>query len=72
MKDQVRRQVVYYRLQTKTEESTRLVYTGFLGELEHLKIKTSIKLQSQCESGQVLFRVVSRVEDKTCKCVSVR
>jgi hypothetical protein len=27
------------RLKTK-EESTRLVYSGLLGELEHLKIKT--------------------------------
>ncbi len=30
------------RLKTKTEESTRLTYTGFLGELEHLKIETSV------------------------------
>ncbi len=30
------------RLKTKTEESTRLVYTGWLGELEHLKIKTRL------------------------------
>ena len=29
-------------LQTKTEESTRLVYTGLLGELEHLKIETRL------------------------------
>jgi hypothetical protein len=28
------------RLKTKAEESTLLVYTGFLGELEHLKIET--------------------------------
>ena len=28
------------RLKTKTEKSTRLTYTGFHGELEHLKIKT--------------------------------
>ena len=28
------------RLKSKTEESTRLTYTVFLGELEHLKIKT--------------------------------
>jgi hypothetical protein len=27
---------------TKDEESTRLVYTGFHGELEHLKIKTRL------------------------------
>ncbi len=31
------------RLKTKDEESTRLTYTGFLGELEHLlKIKTRL------------------------------
>jgi hypothetical protein len=30
------------RLKTKDEESTRLVYTGFLGEREHLKIKTRL------------------------------
>jgi hypothetical protein len=29
-------------LKTKDEESTRLTYTGFLGELEHLKIKTRL------------------------------
>jgi hypothetical protein len=30
------------RLKTKTEEFTRLTYTGFLGGLEHLKIETFI------------------------------
>jgi len=30
------------RLKTKAEESTRLAYTGLLGELEHLKIKTRL------------------------------
>ncbi len=30
------------RLQTKGEESTCLTYTGFLVELEHLKIKTTL------------------------------
>ena len=30
------------RLKTKPEESTRLTDTGFLGELEHLKIKTRL------------------------------
>jgi hypothetical protein len=30
------------RLKTKTKESTRLVYTGLFGELEHLKIKTRL------------------------------
>ena len=29
------------RLKTKPEESTSLVYTGLLGELEHLKIETN-------------------------------
>ena len=30
------------RLKTKTEESTRLTYTGLDGELEHLEIKTRL------------------------------
>jgi hypothetical protein len=30
------------RLKTKVEESTRLGYTGLLGELEHLQIKTRL------------------------------
>jgi hypothetical protein len=30
------------RLETKTEKSTRLAYTGLSGELEHLKIKTRL------------------------------
>jgi hypothetical protein len=30
------------RLKTKAEESTRLAYTGLLGELEHLKIGTRL------------------------------
>jgi hypothetical protein len=30
------------RLKTKSDKSTRLVYTGLLGELEHLKIKTRV------------------------------
>ncbi len=30
------------RLKTKDEESTRLTYPWFLGELEHLKIKTRL------------------------------
>ena len=30
------------RLKTKTEESTRLGYTGLVVELEHLKIKTRL------------------------------
>jgi len=30
------------RLKTKAEESTLLTYTGLLGELEHLKLKTRL------------------------------
>jgi hypothetical protein len=30
------------RLKTKTEESTRLGYTGLIVELEHLKIETTL------------------------------
>ena len=30
------------RLKTKAEESTRLTYTGLIGELEHLKIETRL------------------------------
>jgi hypothetical protein len=30
------------RLKSKSEKSTRLTYTGFLGELEHLKIETRL------------------------------
>jgi hypothetical protein len=30
------------RLKTKAEESTRLAYTGLLGELKHRKIKTRL------------------------------
>jgi hypothetical protein len=30
------------RLKTKAEKSTRLTYTGLLGELEHLKIETRL------------------------------
>ncbi len=33
---------VRWKTKTKDEESTRLTYTGFLGELEHLKIKTRL------------------------------
>ena len=33
---------VYERLKTKAEGSTRLVYTGLHGGLEHLKIETRL------------------------------
>jgi hypothetical protein len=47
MKREVKTRPIYEcrcdeRLKTKSEESTRLVYTGFLGELEHLKIETRL------------------------------
>jgi hypothetical protein len=44
------------RLKTKPVESTRLVYTGLFGELEHLKIKTMLideeftKVMGECVS----------------------
>jgi hypothetical protein len=37
------------RLNTKTEESTRLAYTGLLEELKHLKIKTRL-IDEKCVS----------------------
>jgi hypothetical protein len=43
------------RLKTKSEESTRLVYTGFLGGLEHLKIKTRFGILDPIFSLYLLF-----------------
>jgi hypothetical protein len=44
------------RLKTKGEESTRLGYTGSLGELEHLKIKTRlIDERFPCVMGEYVF-----------------
>ncbi len=45
------------RLNTKTEGSTRLTYTGLCGELEHLKIKPRLKRRevSKCD-GRVFNR----------------
>jgi hypothetical protein len=43
------------RLQTKTKEFTRLVYTGLVVELEHLEIKTRLtnekfrSVKGECE-----------------------
>ena len=51
------------RLKTKTEESTRLTYTGFLGELEHLKIKTRLideKFVSVMGEGVFLLFIINR------------
>ena len=47
LKRELKRRLIYEcrcdeRLKTKTEESTRLTYTGLVVELEHLKIKTSL------------------------------
>jgi hypothetical protein len=45
------------RLKTKTEESTLLGYTGLIGELEHLKIKTRlIEEKFASVMGQVLLQ----------------
>ena len=46
----------YERLQTKTKEFTRLVYTGLVVELEHLKIETRLidemfaNVMGECEN----------------------
>ncbi len=47
IKRELKRRLIYEcpcveRLKSKTERSTRLGYTGLLGELEHLKIKTRL------------------------------
>jgi hypothetical protein len=47
MKREVKTRPIYEcrsdeRLKTKDEESTCLVYTGLIGELEHLKIETRL------------------------------
>ena len=44
------------RLKTKDEKSTSLTYTGLLGELEHLKIKTTlIDEMSTSVMGEYVF-----------------
>ena len=44
------------RLKTKAETSTRLVYTGLIGELEHLKIETRvINERFVSEMGECVF-----------------
>jgi hypothetical protein len=47
IKSELKRRPIYEcrcdeRLKTKPEKSTRLGYTGLLGELEHLQIKTRL------------------------------
>ena len=47
IKEDLQRRPIYEcrydeRLKTKTEESTRLVYTGLIVELEHLTIETKL------------------------------
>ena len=47
IKRELKRRLIYEyrcdeRLKIKTEESTRLTYTGLLGELENLKIETRL------------------------------
>jgi hypothetical protein len=47
------------RLKTKSEKSTRLGYTGFLGELEHLKIETRlIDEMFPSVMGECVFEVI--------------
>jgi hypothetical protein len=61
IKREVKRRLIYEyrcdeRLKTKTEESTRLSYTGLLGQLEHLKTKTRlidekfVSVRGECET----------------------
>ena len=60
MKRELKKRLIYEyrcdeRLKTKTEESTRLTYTGLVVELEHLKIKTRltnekfVSVKGECE-----------------------
>jgi hypothetical protein len=59
------------RLKTKVEESTRLVYTGLLGELEHLKIETRLlgrvgrTLMQRKSTFILLWIKKARATDKT-------
>ncbi len=61
MKREVKTRPIYAcrcdeRLKTKTEESTRLAYTGLLGELEHLKRETSfIDVMFTSVMGEYVF-----------------
>jgi hypothetical protein len=61
IKREIKRRLIYEyrydkRLKTKNEESTRLVYTGLVVELEHLKTKTRLKgekfvsVKGECET----------------------
>jgi hypothetical protein len=69
-----RKKLFYYdrsdeRLKTKTEKSTRLVYTGLHGELEHLKVKTR-KDYVSCE--RVLLFIMNRESESERKDVRMR
>jgi hypothetical protein len=55
---------MYERLKTKSEEFTRLVYTGFLGELEHLKLETRL-IDEMFASVCLLLIDKARAKDKT-------
>jgi hypothetical protein len=46
--------------------STRLVYTGFLGELEHLKTKTRLIDEMFGNVMGECVRLKPRVEESTC------
>jgi len=43
------------RLKTKTEESTRLAYTGLVVELEHLKMKTRLIDETFASVSALIF-----------------
>jgi hypothetical protein len=67
MKGEVQTRPIYEcrcheRLKTKAEESTRLAYTGLLGELEHLKIETR-SIDEMFASCVVYYKSKVRVKE---------
>ena len=55
------------RLKTKSEKSTRLSYTGLVGELEHLKIETRLideRFSSVMGECEIVTLKVSRLYSK--------
>ena len=57
------------RLKTKDEESIRLGYTGFLGELEHLKIKTMLIAEMNVVYYESIKRELKIRPMYKCRCV---
>ena len=66
IKRELKRRLIYEyrgdeRLKTKSEKSTRLVYTGLFGELEHLKIKSRlIDEMFVCVMGECVLFIMNR------------